>query len=143
VDGIKVLALVILVAGGCTAQTADSLSARKSPRRAALYALAFPGGGQIYNGRYLKAGLILGLEGLAYWRFAVNRKLYRGYQEDYALPRHRYLEKRNKYAWWVAFIYVYGLLDAVVDAHLQTFNAVMSEDLEHSGTQVTEQQEEP
>ena len=40
--------------------------------------------------------------------------------------------ERNKYAWWMFFIYVYGMLDAVVDAHLNTFNAVMTEEIESS-----------
>jgi len=95
-----------------------------------MYALLFPGGGQVYNGRYAKAVMIVGLEVLAYWRFSVNSDSYRNYDDGFALPRHRYLEKRNKYAWWVGFIYIYGLLDAVVDAHLQSFDAIMSEDLE-------------
>ena len=35
------------------------------------------------------------------------------------------IEKRNKYAWWVGFIYVYGMIDALVDAHLSPFTEVM------------------
>jgi len=30
----------------------------------------------------------------------------------------------------MGFIYIYGLLDAVVDAHLEPFETVMEEDLE-------------
>lgn len=114
----------------CYGQEPDSLLLDHSPKKAALYALLFPGGGQVYNGRYGKAVMIVGLEVLASWRFSVNRNNFRNYNDGYPLPRHRYLEKRNKYAWWVGFIYIYGLLDAVVDAHLQSFDAVMSEDLE-------------
>jgi hypothetical protein len=50
------------------------------------------------------------------------------------LSKHRYLEKRNKFAWWVVFIYVYGMIDAVVDAHLNSFNSVMAENIELSET---------
>jgi len=114
----------------CYGQEPDSLFQNQSPKKAAIYALLFPGGGQIYNGRYAKAVMIVGLEALAYWRFSVNSDSYRNYNDGYSLPAHRYLEKRNKYAWWVGFIYIYGLLDAVVDAHLQSFDAIMSEDLE-------------
>jgi len=42
----------------------------------------------------------------------------------------RYLKLRNKYGWWVGFIYIYGLIDAIVEAHLQPFHDVMNEDLE-------------
>ena len=48
------------------------------------------------------------------------------------MSKHRYLEKRNKFAWWVVFIYVYGMIDAVVDAHLNSFNRVMAENIELS-----------
>ena len=40
-----------------------------------------------------------------------------------------YLEKRNKYVWWIGFIYIYGLIDAIVDAHLHPFEDVMAEEL--------------
>ncbi|MBI66999.1 MAG: hypothetical protein CMG65_04365, partial [Candidatus Marinimicrobia bacterium] len=40
----------------------DSLSINKSPKKAALSALAFPGGGQLYNGKKLKASLIMSME---------------------------------------------------------------------------------
>lgn len=103
----------------------------RSPKKAALYALAFPGGGQVYNHKFLKATLILGLEVLAFYSWQENAQAYADYDLDgYPLPKHRYLEKRNKFAWWMGFIYFYGLLDAVVDAHLSGFNDVMREDLE-------------
>ena len=44
---------------------------------------------------------------------------------NYQLSRQRYLEKRNKYAWWIGIIYVYAMIDAVVDAHLHSFNDLM------------------
>ena len=106
----------------------DSLTT-KTPGKAALWAL-IPGAGQAYNGKYLKAVLIFGIEVAAVWRFDENRQSYKTYDENYALPKYRYLEKRNKYAWWIFFTYVYGFLDAVVDAHLAPFDEVMQEDLE-------------
>ncbi|MFQ6606559.1 MAG: DUF5683 domain-containing protein [Fidelibacterota bacterium] len=114
------------------AQAPDSLS-KKSPKKAALWALVFPGAGQLYNGKIAKAIFILGMESLAFSAWRRNAWNVRHYDEnndqDFPLSAHRYLEKRNKYAWWVGFIYIYGLLDAVVDAHLQSFDAVMSEEL--------------
>ena len=114
------------------AQAPDSL-VKKSPKKAALWALVFPGAGQLYNGKIAKAVFILGMESLALSAWQRNAWNVRHYDEnnnqDFPLSAHRYLEKRNKYAWWSGFIYIYGLLDAVVDAHLQSFEAVMSEEL--------------
>jgi len=114
------------------AQAPDSLNP-KSPRKAAFWALVFPGAGQLYNGKIAKAIFILGMESLALSAWQRNAWKVNHYDEnntqDFPLSAHRYLEKRNKYAWWSGFIYIYGLLDAVVDAHLQSFDAVMNEEL--------------
>ena len=62
-----------------------------------------------------------------------NSVLYNNYDEQnnskYPLPKYRYLEKRNKYVWWIGFVYIYGLIDAIVDAHLQPFDNIMEEDI--------------
>lgn len=121
--------LLPIFLGVLMGQDSDSLNTH-TPKKAALYAMLFPGAGQLYNNRPLKTGLMLGMVGLAAWRWSVNGENYQNYTEDMALPKRRYLEKRNKYAWWMGFIYIYGLLDAVVDAHLINFNEVMEEDLE-------------
>ena len=113
-------------------QELDSVNI-KSPATAALYGTIFPGGGQVYNGRWFKAALILSLETAAIYNWQLNGDIYKNYASGtYNLSKHRYLEKRNKYAWWIFFIYVYGMLDAVVDAHLNPFKSVMAEDIESS-----------
>ena len=114
-------------------QESDSLSFNKSPQKAALFALAFPGGGQLYNGKKIKAGLIISMELYSIINWYSSADLYKNYDEQnnskYPLPKYRYLEKRNKYVWWIGFIYIYGLIDAVVDAHLHPFDDIMSEDI--------------
>lgn len=108
----------------------DSLNTR-SPKRAALHGMIFPGAGQVYNGKWLKGAMILSLEGAAIYSWHANSEIYNNYEnENNALPKHRYLEKRNKYAWWIFFVYVYGILDAMVDAHLNPFDNVMDENIE-------------
>ena len=109
--------------------TSDSI---KSPKNAALSSI-IPGGGQLYNGKKFKAGMILAGEVLAIVNWYNNSQLYSSYNADndvdYPLPKYRYLEKRNKYVWWIGFIYIYGLIDAIVDAHLHPFEDVMAEEL--------------
>lgn len=131
------LAFLTLVIGAET----DSVAV-KSPKKAALLGFVLPGAGQAYNGKYLKAGLILGCEALVTWRFLENRDSYLNYDSSMDLRQGRYLEKRNKYAWWMFFIYIYGVLDAVVDAHLEPFEEIMLEDLETTETTNVKPEEE-
>ena len=82
--------------------------------------------GQAYNGKWIKSAMVIGLEvsSFIYWQDNISK--YNDYeQNNYPLSRHRYLEKRNKYAWWIGIIYVYAMIDAVVDAHLYSFNNLM------------------
>ena len=102
----------------------------KDPKTAFLASFV-PGGGQIYNGKLLKGLTVLGLEVLAMQSWLDNSKIYSDYDSgDYPLQKHRYLEKRNKYAWWIIFLYFYGMVDAMVDAHLSPFNEVMEVPIE-------------
>ena len=97
----------------------------KDPKTAFLASFV-PGGGQIYNGKLLKGLTVLGLEVLAMQSWLDNSKIYSDFDSgNYPLRKHRYLEKRNKYAWWIIFLYFYSMLDAMVDAHLSPFNEVM------------------
>ena len=96
----------------------------KTPKTAFMASI-IPGGGQIYNGRIVKGLTILGLEIIAIQLWQENSKIYSDYDSgDYLLRKQRYLEKRNKYAWWVVFLYFYSMIDAMVDAHLSPFNDV-------------------
>ena len=98
----------------------------KNSRQAFLFSLV-PGGGQFYNQKYIKGSLVMGLETLAFYSWLENSKIYKNYDSDiYSLRKNRYLEKRNKYAWWVIFLYFYSMIDAMVDAHLSPFDDIMS-----------------
>ena len=124
----------------------DTSNSIKSPKKAASSALAFPGGGQLYNGKIIKAGLILAGEVIAIVNWYNNSQLYSSYDADndaeYPLPKHRYLEKRNKSVWWIGFIYIYGLIDAIVDAHLHPFEDVMAEELGNNQNPVEKKKED-
>jgi len=114
----NVLLIFVIIISFSFGQEIDSIKI-KTPKKAALWSM-LPGGGQIYNGKYLKAGIIITLESLAIWQSIENG-------QNYKIDKSNdiYLTDRNKYAWWAFFVHVYGMLDAVVDRHLVTFNPIM------------------
>ena len=110
-----------------TAQITKTDSTLIKNPKTAFYLSAIPGAGQLYNGKLLKGSLVLALEAAAMYSWFENAEIYRDYDSvDKPLPKNRYLEKRNKYAWWVIFIYFYSMIDAMVDAHLSPFDQVMN-----------------
>ena len=112
-------------------QDQDSIIYKK-PKNAFILSF-FPGGGQLYNGKFIKSILFIGLESVAIYSWSKNSDIYKNYDNNnYPLNRNRYLEKRNKYAWWIGFFYFFGMLDAVVDAHLDPFDKVMNSEIEDS-----------
>ena len=107
----------------------DSVKVKSS--KTAFFASMIPGGGQIYNGKLVKGVVVMGLEALAIKSWLENSKIYSEYDTgDYLLRKSRYLSKRNKYAWWIIFLYFYGMIDAIVDAHLSPFDNVMDANIE-------------
>ena len=98
----------------------------KLPAEAAKYALIFPGGGQLYNENYLKGGILIGLEIYSLIKFNEYRLDVKCDNVTSAIS------KRNKSAWWVFFIYFYGFMDAVVEAHLMPHETVMKTSVEEN-----------
>ena len=110
-------------------QTPDS-TLQKSPVQAVKRALLFPGGGQFYNDQNVKGILLVGAALGAGFLYISNANEYMNYGGSNASEKAKYLKLRNKYGWWIGFVYIYGLLDAIVEAHLHPFKEVMAEDLE-------------
>ena len=106
-------------------QNVDTLK-NKSPAEAAKYALIFPGGGQFYNERYLKGGILIGLEIYSLLKFNEYRIDVK-YQNVTSA-----ISKRNKCIWWAFFIYFYGFMDAIVEAHLIPHESVMDTPVEEN-----------
>ena len=78
---------------------------------------------------------MIGLEASAYASWQENLKKYRNYDSNYyPLNRNRYLEKRNKFAWWMGIIYLYAMIDAIVDAHLHSFDDLMESPLDQENS---------
>ena len=109
----------------------EKIPKNKDPKKAFYFSL-IPGMGQAYNGKLLKSAIIIGLEVSAYNAWKNNAEMYDDYHMDFPLKKHRYLEKRNKYAWWIWFFYMFGMLEAVVDAHLYPFDNIMESDIQNS-----------
>ncbi|MCH8012978.1 MAG: hypothetical protein IIA61_13710 [Candidatus Marinimicrobia bacterium] len=112
------IGLLIFHTVGITQRDTTEAQVEKLPSKAVLYSL-IPGGGQVYNGKYLKAILIMSAGVYSAYNFILNRNLY--LNTDTTVNRSRYRERRNKFAWWVGFVYIYGLIDAMVDSHLAAF----------------------
>ncbi|MDK2977237.1 MAG: hypothetical protein PWP06_1712 [Candidatus Marinimicrobia bacterium] len=88
----------------------------KNPRTAVLCSALFPGAGQIYNGKWLKAGIFSGFEVYTLYKAHI---FHEDYQQD---PTNKNAQiNRNKHLWYAAGVYVYAMLDAYVDAHLSSF----------------------
>lgn len=110
----------------------------KVPHRYPLAALAlsavFPGGGQLYTQKYLRAAAFAGTIGFFGYRF---------YREDRAMVRevdlasasadsaefeahrqsyYRHSDDRRSAMWWGIGIWLFSLADAYVDAHLFKFD---------------------
>ena len=97
--------------------------------------MLFPGGGQFYNEQPVKGMLLAGAAIGSAFLYVDNANRYSDYSGNEPSQKAEYLKLRNKYGWWLGLVYIYGLLDAIVEAHLHPFKAVMSEDLEQSKTE--------
>jgi hypothetical protein len=94
----------------------------KQPLRAMAYSAILPGGGQIYNGSYLKSGIVIGIQtyliGTAIYH--ADRKQHFHQQNDLVNEKLYRDELRNDY-WWMGTTLVLSVADAFVDAHLYNF----------------------
>lgn len=125
----RIIVILIFSMTVLLGQSMDS-TVYKKPKTAFFYSLV-PGCGQLYNGKWVKAMMFVFLELAATKAWMENSESYNNYdQGSYTMKKHRYLEKRNKYAWWMGFLYFFGMLDAVVDAHLQPFDEIMDSNIE-------------
>ncbi len=119
---------------------------RKSPLKAAwLSAIPGLGLGQLYNGSVSKAGLVIMIQGSlgikAYNEHRLMRKaesnfsralsirdsldtafVAREYNDQWLSYQRTAFRNRNSYLWYSLFFYVFGILDAVVDAHLHDYH---------------------
>lgn len=112
----------------------------RSVGTAFLAGLVFPGGGQLYNARYGKFGMLwmaLGASAASAWSrqsvveslngsLAVARaEAAQGYSSntsDLVEDRTLFRRRRNQYYWAAGVLYVYAIMDGMVDAALSDFD---------------------
>jgi hypothetical protein len=92
---------------------------KKNPTGAMLRSLIFPGWGQFYNGKYLKAALAFAVETslvatAVYW----NQQAVKATEDERLFYQHN----RNTANWWLAATILISMFDAYVDAHLSDFD---------------------
>ena len=114
----------------------DTTRRRSPPFRVMLRSAVLPGWGQMYNGKPLKAAVIVAGEG-----FLVYKALDELAKENEAVDRQsqfpvnspEYIEAQNdkethynlkvNYIWWAVAVHLLQMADAYVDAHLRDFSA--------------------
>ncbi|WP_312555071.1 DUF5683 domain-containing protein [Empedobacter brevis] len=112
----------------------------KSPIRASLYSAILPGAGQLYNKKWWKAPVALGLVGTGTGFTIYYNNLYKKYRKAYievregtqnefsgilspeqlAVIQDDYKRKRDYSVALTALAYLLNIVDATVDAHLFT-----------------------
>jgi hypothetical protein len=114
----------------------------KSPVLALTLSAVLPGAGQIYNGSYWKTPIILGFAGYFTYAIIVLQDFYSDYRQRFRdsitdqnqtgdsqlrFIRDFYRDQRDRFAWYMGFLYLINLLDAYVEATLSGFD--VGEDL--------------
>jgi hypothetical protein len=112
-----------------------SLLSAVNPTHAMLYSAFIPGGGQVYNKAYVKAGIVIGVQGYLLGSTLYNDAKVQDYKkkitatddafllQHYRDRRDEYREARTSDIWWMGITCVLSMLDAYVDAHLHDFEA--------------------
>ncbi|HOV17307.1 MAG TPA: DUF5683 domain-containing protein [Candidatus Cloacimonadota bacterium] len=108
----------------------------KQPLRAMIYSAVLPGGGQIYNEAYIKAGAVIGVQAYLIGRaFYLDDKAkhYGNLMDEFAADPYYsqlYQTKRDQYRddlrsdyWWIGVTVALSVADAFVDAHLSNYNS--------------------
>ncbi len=119
---VKRLAFFIMLMTAFVSAQDSTATAPKLPKKAVVYSI-IPGGGQLYNGKKIKAALMFGAQFWMLYQFLTNRSSYNLWDDGSSMkPREYYRDNRNKYAWYSTFVYIYNLADALVDSHLSDFD---------------------
>lgn len=104
------------------------------PAKAGALSAVLPGGGQIYNKQFVKAGLVIGIQG-----FLIGSAIHHDNKRDdyrslasnssdpfdqqyYDILANDYSDKLRSDFWWMGITAALSVIDAWVDAHLVDFD---------------------
>jgi len=119
------------------------------PYRVILRSLLYPGWGQLYNGKYLKALVVFATEStLLSMIYTESRQASRAYADHLATPNpivaerlyaeyERHFNRRDSLIWWTAGLVLFSLADAYVDSHLITFDEEFGEPQQKADVSLT------
>ncbi len=124
----KIFLIVFLVLI-LTSLLAEGEIRKKQPLKAVALSCLFPGGGQFYNGKFIKSGFVLAVEGsfigLAAYHHLEAEKYYDKYRVSLSETDYneyvKYYERRQSDFFWIGTIIFLSAIDAYVDAHLFDF----------------------
>lgn len=102
----------------------------KSPMLALGLSALLPGAGQIYTANYWKVPIIWGVTGYWIYEWIQMNNEYRNFRDLYRMEptgqylrlRDFYIDERDKFAWFLAGLYILNLVDAYAGAHLYDFD---------------------
>ncbi|MCD4829857.1 MAG: hypothetical protein K8R90_10555 [Candidatus Cloacimonetes bacterium] len=126
--------LCLLLVVGAAMPLVAAYDTGRQPLKAAALSLAVPGGGQVYNSEFIKAALILGIEGWflgsAIYHNAKMNDAYDNAQnatgDDFAhweSEYNRHYNSRQSDYWWLGTTVFLSVIDAFVDAHLYNYKS--------------------
>ena len=121
--------ILILLINLLYAESKEKLQKRNATK-AVLYSLFVPGGGQLYNKKYLKAGIEFTAESILigytiHYQIKINdawdRYLQTKNYEEYSRCYDKYNPKQQNMLWWLAIFKFLSVVDAFVDAKLYNY----------------------
>lgn len=105
------------------------------PTKALLLSAVIPGGGQLYNHAWVKAGVVIGVQGYlisSAIHHDAKLKDYRSKAANSSDPMQishykqqelQYRDRFNNDVWWIGITAALSMIDAFVDAHLEDFDS--------------------
>jgi len=115
--------LAVSVEEGSTKLLSEELPIKiHSPSGAMWRSMFLPGGGQLYNRKYIKAALYGGGEIGFLYASLVQHRRYKQARRDHLWQAADFYENdRNRLRWWLAGLILFSMADAYVDGQLWDF----------------------
>ncbi|MBN2542124.1 hypothetical protein JXI42_04600 [bacterium] len=118
----------------------ESTRFKPNPTASLILSLAVPGGGQIYNRKYVKGACLILIESYLIYAIYDNQTIASDLLDlrdeldpesfEYAYYKgkfEKHIDARNDNIWLYIGVKLFSVVDAFVDAHLYTFDEEMNE----------------